>query len=351
MMGWFRNRQSTKDHLVVSWSGQTLAYVLARGGSGQSHKVLKFGVENQSAGAGGLEEMVGRLKALGLGLEDFRTSVMLHPEQYQLLRIRTPPVAPDELRAAARFQIMKILDGPVDDVTIDVMRVGDGRSRGVGHPAGHLYVVAAKRAAIRSVLELSEAMRWTISVIDIQETAQRNLQNALVAREGQGRLDRAHAALMLLDPYFALLTVCVNGELFYTRRFNLPPGFAAGAWDETGTNGQPVPAPLTVSFDPGSDMPGERGDDEQASRFLLEVQRSLDLWDRIWTGLPLAGISLYAGARSADLSSWLTRQLGQSVQPMDVTAQFPGFAGKAMSEEAPCMPLLGLLLRTEHRPI
>lgn len=343
MIGWLRKRQSSKDHLVVSWSGQTLAYVLARSGSGQSYKVLKFGVESQGPEASGLEDMVRRLKALGL--EDFRTSVMLHPEQYQLLRIRTPPVAPDELRAAARFQIMKILDGPVDDVTIDVMRVGDGRSRGVGHPAGHLYVVAAKRAAIRSVLELSEAMRWTISVIDIQETAQRNLQNALVAREGQGRLDRAHAALMLLDPYFALLTVCVNGELFYTRRFNLPPGFAAGAWDEAGTNGQPVP------FDPGSDMPGERGDDEQASRFLLEVQRSLDLWDRIWTGLPLAGISLYAGARSADLSGWLTRQLGQSVQPMDVTAQFPGFAGKAMSEEAPCMPLLGLLLRTEHRPI
>ena len=349
MMGWFRNRQSTKDHLVVSWSGHTLAYVLARGGSGPSHKVLRFGVENQSVEAGGLEEMVHRLKALGL--EDCRTSVMLHPDQYQLLRIRTPPVAPDELRAAARFQIMKMLDGPVDDVTIDVMRVGDGRSRGVGHPAGHLYVVAAKRAAIGSVLELSDAMRWSISVIDIQETAQRNLLNALVAREGQGRLDRAHAALMLLDPYFALLTVCVNGELFYTRRFNLPPGFAAGAWDEAGTNGQPVSAPPTVTFDPESDMSGGRGDDEQASRFLLEVQRSLDLWDRIWTGLPLVGISMYAGARSADLSGWLTRQLGQSVQPMDVTAQFPGFAGKAMSEEAPCMPLLGLLLRTEHRPI
>ena len=349
MMGWLPKRPSTKDHLVVSWSGQTLAYVLARGGSGQSHKVLKFGVESRGAGAGGLEDMVSRLKALGL--EGFRTSAMLHPEQYQLLRIRTPPVAPEELRAAARFQILRMLDSPIDDVTIDVMRVGDGRSRGVGHPAGHLYVVAAKRAAVGSLIELSDAMRWSISVIDIQETAQRNLLNALVRREGQGRLDRAHAALMLLDPYFALLTVCVNGELFYTRRFNLPPGFAAGAWDEVGADGQRTPASalLSTPFDPESNASG--GDDEQASRFLLEVQRSLDLWDRIWTSLPLAGISIYAGARSADLSSWLTRQLGQPVQPMDITAQFPGFAGKAVSEEAPCMPLLGLLLRTEHRSI
>jgi len=343
MIDWLRKRQSSKDHLAVSWSGQTLAYVLARSESGQSCKVLKFGVESQSAEAGGLEDIVRRLKALGL--EGFHASAMLRPEQYQLLRIRTPPVAPEELRGAARYQILKMLDTPVDDVTIDVMRVGDGRSRGVGHPAGHLYVVAAKRAAIRSLMELSDAMRWTVSVIDIQETAQRNLQNALVAGEGPRRLDRAHAALMLLDPYFALLTVCVNGELFYTRRFNLPPGFAAGAWDEAGTNGQPVP------FDPGSDMPGERGDDERASRFLLEVQRSLDLWDRIWTGLPLAGISMYAGARSAELSGWLTRQLGQSVQPMDVTAQFPGFVGKSMSDEASCMPLLGLLLRTERSSV
>ena len=351
MMGWLQKRPSTKDHLVVSWSGQTLAYVLARAGSGQSHKVLRFGVENQGTGASGLEDLVPRLKALGL--EGFRLSAMLHPEQYQLLRIRTPPVAPDELRAAARFQILRMLDGPIDDVTIDVMRVGDGRSRGVGHPAGHLYVVAAKRAAISSMIELSDAMRWTISVIDIQETAQRNLLNALVAREGPGRLDRAHAALMLLDPYFALLTVCVNGELFYTRRFNLPPGFAAGAWDEVGADGQRTPASalLSTPTDPEPDSRGGSGADEQASRFLLEVQRSLDLWDRIWTGLPLAGISMYAGSRSADLSDWLTRQLGRVVQPMDVTAQFPGFAGKAISEEAPCMPLLGLLLRTEHRSI
>jgi len=347
MIGWLRKRQNSKDHLAVSWSGQTLAYVLARSGSGQSYKVLKFGVESQGAEAGGLENMVRRLKALGL--EGFHASAMLHPEQYQLLRIRTPPVAPEELRGAARYQILKMLDTPVDDVTIDVMRVGDGRSRGVGHPAGHLYVVAAKRAAIRSLLELSDAMRWTVSVIDIQETAQRNLQNALVAGEGPGRLDRAHAALMLLDPYFALLTVCVNGELFYTRRFNLPTGFLAGAWNEVGANSQPTLPPL--AFDPESDALDGNDEDERASRFLLEVQRSLDLWDRIWTGLPLAGISMYAGARSAELSGWLTRQLGQSVQPMDVTAQFPGFAGKSMSDEAPCMPLLGLLLRTERSSV
>ena len=349
MISWLRKRQSSKDHLAVSWSGQTLAYVVARSASGKSYKVLKFGVESQSAEAGGLEDMVRRLKALGL--EGFHASAMLHPEQYQLLRIRTPPVAPEELRGAARYQILKMLDTPVDDVTIDVMRVGDGRSRGLGHPAGHLYVVAAKRAAIGSLLELSDAMRWTVSVIDIQETAQRNLQNALAAGEGQreGRLDRAQAALMLLDPYFAMLTVCVNGELFYTRRFNLPTGFLAGAWNEVGADGQPAPPPL--AFDPESDAFGGNGEDEQAGRFLLEVQRSLDLWDRIWTSLPLAGILIYAGTRSAELSGWLARQLGQSVQPMDVTTQFPGFAGKATSDEAPCMPLLGLLLRMKHSSV
>ena len=327
MIRWLRKRPGSNDHLVVSWSGHALAYVLARRGSTQGYEVLRSGVERQvdHQGTGsqnaGLDALVRSLKALGL--DGFDVSVMLRPEQYQLLRIRAPAVPADELRAAVRYQIVKMLDTPVDDVTIDVMRVGDGRPRGVGHLAGHLFVVAAKRTVIASMLSLSKAMRWTVAVIDIQETAQRNLQTALALREGRGFSGRANAALVLLDSFHAVLTICADGELFYARRFDLPKDFLASAW--------------------------EVNEDDSADRFLLEVQRSLDLWDRMWVSLPLDRIWLYAGPRSEDLASWLTQQLGQTVRAMDLSEEFAGFKCETAADEALCLPLLGLMLRTEGR--
>lgn len=327
MIRWLRKKSSSSDQLVVSWSGQTLAYLLARRSGNQGHEVLRSGVERQAQGQGpgtqdpGLEGMVHGLKQLELA--ELPVSVMLRPEQYQLLRIRAPAVPTDELRAAARYQIVKMLDAPVDDFVVDVMRVGGGRSRGAGHLAGHLFVVAARRTVIAGLEDLCSAMRWTVAVIDIQESAQRNLQSALAVSEGRGLSNRANAALVLLDSHHAVLTICADGELFYARRFDLPPDFLAGTWGG--------------------------GEDDGATRFLLEVQRSLDLWDRMWSSLPLDRIWLYAGDRSDELARWLTGQLGQPVQPMEVAAQFPGFKGRTVADEALCMPLLGLLLRAEER--
>jgi MSHA biogenesis protein MshI len=349
---WFKKHQRSRDHLVVSWSGHALAYVLARG---NSHEVIKSGVEFLEDGTdgNGLKNMVRRLKTLSL--DNLPVSVMLRPGQYQLLRIRAPAVPPEELRAAARYQIVKMLDTHVDDVTIDVMRVGDGRPRGSGHLAGHLFVTAAKHAVIRGVLDLCDAMKWNVSVIDIQETAQRNLQTALAASEEQGRRGHATAALMLLDPLQAVLTVSANGELFYTRRFDLPVGFLKSAWEEA-----PAASPAVLALtDPGElqltapEVPRAHAldEDESAIRFLQEVQRTLDVWGRTWSGLPLNGISLYAITRTQELSDWLTQRLGQPVRPMDFAAQFPGFKARSVVEEAACLPLLGLLLRTESRSL
>lgn len=361
---WPWNRQGSGDQLVVSWFGQTLAYVLARSGVDGTHEILKFGVERQ--GADSAEDFVRRLQ--GLGLKGYEACFMLRPEQYQLLQIDAPAVAPEELRSAARYQIREMLQTHVDDVTLDVMRVGDGQQKS----AGQLFVVAATNSMVRGVLDLGDAMHWTVSVIDIQETAQRNLQSALAGREG--RADRANAALVLVDEQQALLTISANDELFYTRRLELPAGFLAGSWGE-GSNapsgtadaftpvGEYVPDYSVGGISYGNDYSNTRAspsisvdggvarDDDKAQRFLVEVQRSLDLWDRSWSSMPLNGMRVYAGARSEELSKWLGAQLGQTVTPMDVDALFPGFEGGVGGDQALCLPLLGVLMRTESRKL
>lgn len=361
-MRWPWKRAASQDQLVVSWSDKTLAYVRARAGAGGVVEVLQMGVERQ--GADGLDDLVHRLQALGL--KGLQARVMLRPEQYQILQIDVPPVAPEELRSAARFQIREMVDAHIDDITLDVMRVGDGQQKGTPH----LFVLAAATAKVREVLDLGEALHWAVSVIDIQETAQRNLQTLLARRDG--RLERADATLLIAGDQLAVLTISANEELFYTRRLELPEGFMDMSWGQgAGAVVAPVNAftpvdeyvpdynvggvsygnDYTAAQAPLAATSGDPGDTDRSQRFLVEVQRSLDLWDRSWSHMPLAGLRVSAGARSAELATWLAREMGLPVSAMDLGAQFQGLPAVADADQAYCLPLLGVLLRTESREL
>jgi MSHA biogenesis protein MshI len=362
-MRWPWKRIASGDQLIASWSGQTLAYVRARV-HGNGFKVLQMGVERQ--GSDTREDFVRRI--LALGLKGYSAHIMLRPEQYQFLQIDAPSVAPEELRSAARYQVRDMVDSHLDDVTLDVMRLGAGQEKG----QAHLFVVAANTAIVKEVLDLGASLQWDVTVIDVQETAQRNLQSLVALREG--RTERATAALLLSDSRQAVLTISADEELYYTRRLDVPEGFLDMAWGHSS-----MPAPEAEGFMPvdeyvpdysvggvayGNDYSEPRStasaaavpsdaqaDLERAQRFLVEVQRSLDLWDRSWSSLPLGGLRVFAGARSAELAKWLGSEMGQTVGVLDVTPQFTGLDAMAEGDQAYCLPLLGVLLRTESRKL
>ena len=361
-MRWPWRSETGADLLVLSWFDQTLAYVRAATRVSGHFEVTGFGVERQ--GADNLGDFARRLETIGL--KGCQARVMLRPQQYQWLQIEAPGVAPEELRSAARYQIRDMLEVHIDDITLDVMRVGDGQSKGKG--AQHLFVVAASNAVLRGATDLGEMMRWNMPVVDVQETAQRNLQNALAA--GDGKPERANAALVLVDEAQAVLTICANDEIFYTRRLEIPRGFLTGSWGL-----DDAALPLVDSYAPveeyvpdygvggvsyGSDYSAAAArtaelpvpaESERTQRFLVEVQRSLDLWDRSWSSMPLSVVRVFAGPRTEELARWLSRELGQAVQPMDVGAYFAGFPGTPDQDQALCWPLLGLLMRSESRKL
>ena len=363
-MLWPWKNRTSADLLVASWADHTLAYVRAVQKSRGQFEVTGFGVEQQ--GGDNPSDFARRLEALGL--KGCRAHVMLLPPQYQWLQIEAPGVAPEELRAAARYQIREMLDTHVDDVTLDVMRVGDGQLNG----AARLFVVAATNTVLRDAMALGELVRWDIPVVDVQETAQRNMQNALALNEGFSQ--RANAALVLLDDAQAVLTICANDELFYTRRLEIPQGFMTGSWGASDNGAvslvnayspvdEYVPDYGVAGVSYGSDYSATARassssspapaslQSESAQRFLVEVQRSLDLWDRSWSSMPLAVVRVYAGARTQELAQWLTRELGQSVSSIDVSANFSGFTGGTTEVQAKCWPLLGSLMREESRAL
>lgn len=359
-MRWFWQRRASGDLLVCSWAAPTLSFVQARE-QGGAWAISRTGVVQQ--GADTMAVFLQRLKELGL--KGAQAAIMLRADQYQFLQIPTPKVPPEELRAAARYQVRDMLQAHVDDVTIDLVDVGDGKNQGNNNLS---FVVAALNGVIRDASEISHAMGWQMSVIDVQEMAQRNLQSALARRDGQP--ERANAALVLVPGQQALLTISANDELFYARRFDVPEEFLTGAWSQAveavaSVDGFTPVEDYVPSYGAGDMLLGDefatatatapaplnqdvfRVDDDAAQRFLVEVQRSLDVWDRTWSTLPLSGLRVYAGARSAELAQWLTRQLGQKVVALEPGTLFAGFDAAPADQQAACLPLLGVFLRTE----
>lgn len=340
-MRWPARRSQARDQLVFSWAAGALAYVQASLDKNGLHQIKSFGVERQ--GSDSPEDFAKRLTALGFKGRTARA--MLRPEQYQILQIEAPAVAPEELRTAARWQIRDMVNLHMDDLTLDVMRVGDDKVRATGH----LFVVAASNALIREVMGIGQALRCTVNVIDIQDMAQRNLQSAWARRNGD--LQRAHAALVLTDDSQALLTISANEELFYTRRIELGAGFMQAGWGQGAVPERPVESELALVDAAQSGLAVPAGDTDRTQRVVVEVQRSLDLWDRTWPMLVLDRISVYAGERSEELARWLGQELGQPVTALDVSALFPGFEGGTDADRLLCWPLLGALMRTQSRKL
>ena len=347
-MRWPWSRVSSQDQLVVSWSNKTLAYLRVRPLADGGVDVRQMGVERQ--GTDSLDDFVARLKAQGLGGLEAR--IMLRPEQYQVLQVSSPAVAPEELRSAARYQIREMVDVHIDDITLDVMHVGDGQDKSTGQ----LFVVTTPNAVVRDVMAFADGMQWPVSVIDIQEMAQRNLQSAQAQRFGSA--DRADAALLITDERQAVFTISAKGELYYTRRLDLPAGFMGMAWGQAAmveavdaftpvSEYVPDYSPDSSNYGPDTGVLSSAAgsDGERVQRLVVEVQRSLDLWDRSWSSMPLNGLRVYAGERSAEMAAWLSRETGQSVTAMDPEALFTVTQSTVAQDRAFCLPLMGILLR------
>lgn len=322
---WPFKRADPAHQLVVSWSEGTLVYVLAHLREDGAYQVTQSGVEHQ--GGDSWESFVRRLQ--GLGLKGRPARAMLRPAQYQFIQIEAPAVPPEELRSAARYLIKDRLEAPLHELTLDVMRVGDGLQNGVGH----LFVAAAPNEALKSIVVLSDAMEWSVEIIDIGEASQRNIQLALSGRDaGQFQGD---VALFFSDERQVLLTVSAHQELYYSRRLELPDGLFSST---QGSSQTPLLIPRR-----------ELEDGPLAQRFVADIQRSLDALRRTWPSISTQSMQVYAAQRSKELSAWLGQQLGLKVEALDAKTLFPGFEGIASAHQVLCLPLLGALLRTESR--
>ncbi|KQU74572.1 MULTISPECIES: hypothetical protein [unclassified Rhizobacter] len=345
-MLWTWRKPAPADSMALAFEGSQLVFAhAADGGTATSpRKVLRCGTLPFDAGRP--QDLGRQLRALGLPM---RSIVALLPlDQCPLLQIEAPAVPPEELKSAARWRIKDLVDCHVDDLTLDVMLVGDGRARA----PKQAFVAATPTRVVERIAAACESAGLQLGAIDIRETAQRNLQHAIA--RAAGRTDRAQALLMKHGDQ-CLLTISAEGELFVARRFDWNGAMATALPGLV----QPLSQPIPLDGGPGggSDMPdfidygAESTFDAAAAdtpRIVLDLQRSLDLWERSWPELPLAALSVDIGEHTTALVGLLAQQLSLPVAPFDPRPAFDGLQQACRGSAAlarQCLPLLGALLR------
>ena len=221
-----------------------------------------------------------------LHVSRYHCATLLSSGEYQLLSVDAPNVPDDELKTAIRWRIKDMLDFHIDDATIDVLDVPADKNAPVRNRT--MYAVAARNSLIQQRQNWFAEAKIPLSVIDIPEMAQRNI-SALLELEGRG------IALLSFDTDGGLLTVTYGGELYLSRRIDVP--LSQLAHEDDGKR--------NACYD----------------RITLELQRSLDHFDRQYHFIALSKLVLAPLGDTADgLQEYLAANLYVPVEALNLDA-------------------------------
>jgi MSHA biogenesis protein MshI len=264
---------------------------------------------------GGDTATLARLKR-ELGLDRYRCTTLLQGGEYQLVQVDAPANVPQqEARSAVRWRIKDMIDYPVEMAAVDALFVpaaGGAMSR-----AQQMLAVSAKNDTIAGTVKPFNDADIPLEVIDIPELAQRNLAHRL-EMEGRG------LALLAFDERGGLLTFTCGGELYLSRRIDLS----------------------LKSFD-GVSAEQRKG---LYDRLVLELQRSLDHFDRQYRDIAVARMMVTPVPGAEDLREHLAANLDVPVALIHLSEimDFPHIPElHEDARQAQCLQLIGAALREE----
>ncbi len=248
-----------------------------------------------------------------LNLDRYQCVTLLKPNDYQFLHVDAPNVPAEEARNAVRWSIKDVIDYPVETAAVDAVHVPGGAA---GGRAAQMLAVAARNDMIVALVKPFNEANIDLEVIDVPELAQRNLAR-LLETEGRG------LALLDFDDSGALLTFTSGGELYQARRIDVSMrDFAAAA----------VP-------------------DELYDRITLELQRSLDHFDRQFRNVAVSRLVVSPVPEGERLVEYLKSNLTVPVELLDLekVLDFPGVPElRNPLRQSQCLQMLGAAMREER---
>jgi MSHA biogenesis protein MshI len=241
-------------------------------------------------------------------------SLLLGHGEYQLLQTEAPPVSREEMVDALRWRIKDMVEFPVEAAGIDVLPVPTNLAPG---RVPQVYVVAASHAVLTPRIRLFQEARVPLAVIDIPELAQRNVA-ALFETENRA------LAMLVFGEQGGCLTFTYGGELYVTRHI-----------DESSKElAQAVGGAQDALFE----------------RVLVDVQRSLDNFDRSFNAISLSKLLVAPIPGAPAFVDYLKSNLYQPVEALDLAAgldlaSVPSLAD--VNRQAEAIPAIGAALRQE----
>lgn len=313
-MAWgFKREKTEQGWLSVSMRPGSMSYVHGRRIANGKSAILRCGTHALDGEYHGAERV-----ARDLGFARYQCSTLLDPGQYQMLLVEAPNVPQVELKTAIRWRVKDLLEYHVDDATIDVLDVPpDPAANGRTH---FMYAIAAQNQMILDCIGRFDAAHIPLKVIEVEETAQRNVA-ALYETSGRG------IALLHVGEKSGLLTINFRGELYQARRIELG-----------------MEQMLAVSGAARDDVFGRIG---------LEVQRTFDHFERQFPYVTIEKLLLGPEPEATGLPAYLSQNLGQPVEPVRLNETLSYDAGVALdaASEWRLFHLLGAALRHEEKAL
>ncbi|MBE0612337.1 MAG: agglutinin biogenesis protein MshI [Burkholderiales bacterium] len=312
-MAWYSKNKLQPGWMAISTDTDAIRLAHVERPAMGKPKVYHWGIVKQS----GLDGTELQQAAKEYTLDRYRCATLLHPAEYQLLMVDAPNVPREELKAAIRWRVKDLIEYHIDDATMDVLDIPmDKNAAGKSH---YMYAVAAKNEIVQGQIAQFEQANIALQVIDIPETAQRNIAQLYETSErGIGMLTFDHTG--------GLFTLSFEGELYLARRMDL-------SWPQ---------------------MAAAQESQRQAhfERIGVEVQRSLDHFERQYSNITLSELLLGPMPEDIGLLAFLRSQLYLPLRQIDL-AEALEFSGAEMDvdHQWQLLHVLGAALRVEAKAL
>ena len=308
---WARHRENKNDGWTsIIFPRGRIEVARVRRSAGSKPRLLTWDAFVVEAGE---LEALKRLRSVKY-MGDGRCTTLLRHGQYQLLQVESPGVAREELRGAVRWRIKEQIDFPIDTAVVDVLDIptpdaSTGRAQ-------QIFVVVAGNAQLAPRIHLFQKAKLPLSAIDIPELAQRNVA-ALFEEENRS------LALLAFNDDGGLLTFTYRGELLSSRFIDIKRDELAEA---------------------------RKGGDGLFDRVLLEVQRSLDNFERAHSYANLSRVLVAPLPGTNGFIDYLKENLYQKLEMLDLTQAVDLSAIPALADpvrQAEALLAIGASLRNE----
>ncbi|MGZ8222990.1 MAG: hypothetical protein ACXWT0_15195 [Methylobacter sp.] len=247
-------------------------------------------------------------------LGEYDCHLVLAGDNYRRINVEAPAVPENEIIEAIRWKIHELIDFPVDAAVIDYYQtpapIRANRSK-------MLEVIASPIDIVMEQIEKCANAGLRLKVIDIQETALRNL--AVHTPENQ----RGIALLYLLE-FSGTLLIQKEATIYVSRKF------------EIGYKKLGLDAPYS------SDCAAANAHNNLA----LEIQRSLDYVESYYGIPPISALTVVPLAENThNLLDSLSSNLGIAARMIDLSTIIDCGILVTRQTQSLCAPVIGATLR------